>query len=198
MQKENTTLARKVALRRQLLDGFDSPIVMETHGGYGKVYKDCYADIEDGVVFEKRPEKAEVLARQRPTWSVYQSDCIKAISAGAGAHLDVSFLDVDPHGEAWPVLDAFFGSERPWPKELRIVVNDGLRARAKIGSIADVESMADVLPVFGPKIHDNYLEVCQWLLEKKASQRGYTLALWNGYYCGHASLMTHFGAVLRK
>src|SRR5678815_1224206 len=96
MQKDNTSLAGKVAIRRSLLGQLaqlgQAPIVLETHGGIGAIYRRCYSMVPSGVVFEKDPRKAEILAGQRPTWAVYESDCEKAIAAGAGAHLLICLL----------------------------------------------------------------------------------------------------------
>ena len=72
MQKDNTTLARKVLLRKNLLKELDdAPVILETHGGYGEVWKKVYSNIKRGIVFEKNPKKAEALAKQRPSWAVY-------------------------------------------------------------------------------------------------------------------------------
>ena len=131
-QKDNSTLSSKVLLRKNLLREIPSPIVMETHGGLGRIFDACYRGIANGVVFEQDPDKAAVLGKQRPAWAVYECDCIEALRAGVGAHLAVNFFDLDPYGEPWPVFDALFESERPWPKVLGIVVNDGLRHKLTI------------------------------------------------------------------
>ena len=187
-QKDNSTFQQKSLLRKQLLKEIPNPVILETHGGMGKVYEECYRGIASGVVFETDPQKAEHLAKQRPTWSVYESDCIEALRAGVGAHLAVNFVDMDPYGEPWHVMDALFESERPWPARLALAVNDGLRMRLKIRGAWGMESMA--------KMVSHYLDICRELTTKKAGQRGYTLARWVGYYCGAAKQMTHFAAVL--
>ena len=122
-QKDNTTFPFKLSLRKQALRELDAPVVMETHGGWGKLSANCYASFP-GVVFEQLPEKAAFLARQRPNWAVYEADCVRAIREGAGNHLDVNFLDLDPYGEPWPVLDAFLESDRRLPARLVIVWSD--------------------------------------------------------------------------
>lgn len=180
---------------------------METHGGYGVIWQRCYSDIADGVVFEKDPDKTRILGIQRPTWAVYECDCIAALGAGVGGHLPVNFVDIDPYGEPWPAIDAFFQSERPFPPTLGIVVNDGLRKRLMIKAW-DVASMESSVARYGEKgVHGRYLEICQELLKEKASQRGYTLTRWAGYYCGHAGgntaaigtgSMTHYAALFTR
>src|SRR4051812_3936723 len=131
-QKDNSTFTRKAALRSRTLMMVEHPVVMETHGGAGLIFSRCYRSVKEGIVFERDPDKAAILAHQRPTWAVYECLCENAIAEGAGAHLEVNFLDLDPYGEPWPALDAFFGSDRPFPPRLAIVVNDGLRQKLKM------------------------------------------------------------------
>lgn len=195
MQKDNSTIKHKALLRRNLLAEIADPVVMETHGGAGMLFLRCYSHIRHGVVFETKPDKTAILARQRPSWSVYECDCVTALKAGAGAHLPVNFFDLDPYGEPWPVLDAIFESERPWPVRIGIVVNDGMRQKLRIGAW-DVGSMAGMVAKYGNKLDGIYLDVCRELLSDKAAQRGYRLIRWAGYYCGHADQMTHYAAVL--
>jgi hypothetical protein len=199
MQKDNTTLPLKISLRRNLLAEVSEPVVLETHGGHGAIYRRCYADLPAGIVMEKDPLKADHFARQRPTWAVYECDCVAALRAGVGRHLPVNFVDLDPYGEPWPVLDAFFQSVRPWPTILAIAVNDGLRQSLKLKGGWDTESMAPVVMKYGvSNIYANYLAICQELLSEKAGQRGYTLTRWAGYYCGHSEQMTHYGAIFTR
>ena len=193
-QRDNSTLALKISLRRNLLKEIESPVVMETHGGNGVLWRRCYDSVPDGVVFEKDAKKADILGKQRPCWAVYEADCISAISDGVGGHLDINFVDFDPYGEPWPAIDAFFESERPRPDRLAVVVNDGLRGTLKIGAWS-VKSMTEAVERYGNSIYHDYLKICQELLQQKAAQRGYKLTRWAGYYCGHAKEITHYGAV---
>jgi hypothetical protein len=130
-KRDNSTFSQKAILRRMALARIENPVIMETHGGLGKLFAECYRGMGQGVVFEKKPERAAFLARQRPAWAVYEADCEMAIAAGAGAHLEVNLLDVDPYGDPWPVLSAFFESERPRAGKLVVVVHDGLRQTVK-------------------------------------------------------------------
>ena len=104
-QKDNTTFRHKVALRRQALALLENPIILETHGGVGKLYRALYAGMA-GMVFEKDERKAEILAGQRPTWAVYHADCVMALQAGAGSWLPINFVDCDPYGAPWTTLHA--------------------------------------------------------------------------------------------
>ena len=196
-QKDNSTYTKKVALRRKALRFLPDPVVLETHGGEGKLFLACYTQIGRGVVIEKNPEKTAVLGKQRPTWAVYEGDCVACLKAGAGAHLPVNLLDLDPYGEPWPVMDAFFESERPHPETLVIVVNDGLRRKLRIGAW-NVESMRGMVERYGNKLDRNYLDICGEMIQEKAAQAGYRLDRFAGYYCGHAGQMTHYLAVLKS
>lgn len=200
MQKDNSTIILKASLRSELLRYIEAPVVMETHGGLGRLYDRCYRAVIDGVVFEKDAQKAEYLARQRPAWAVYECDCVTALEAGVGFHLPINVLDLDPYGEPWPVLDAFLrGHGGEWPERLGIVVNDGLRQKIQINGGWDVASLQGMVGKHGAsRMYEHYLEICQEMLAEKASQHGYVLALWTGYYCGAGNNMTHYAAVLNR
>ena len=196
IQKDNSTYRLKVKLRKNALGFLDAPVVMETHGGYGAVFQECYSRLPNGVVFEKDPIKADALSRQRLTWAVYECDCVGAIRAGVGAHLPVDFYDVDPYGSPWPVIDAILSVKRDWPRRIVFAVNDGLRQKVKMNGGWDVESLQDAVARYGAsKMYARYLEVCREMLAEKVSQCGYTLTHWGGYYCGYADQMTHYAAV---
>jgi len=194
LQRDNSTCIKKMALRRRAVAMLDNPVVMETHGGAGKLFLACYTHVENGVVFEKNPEKSAVLGKQRPTWAVYEADCVHALSANCGAHLDVNLLDLDPYGEPWSAITAFFESDRPRSDKLVVVVNDGLRQAIRMGRAC----LTDVVARYGNDIHGKYLDVCAELLQEKAAQAGYSLRNFAGYYCGHASQMTHYIGVLTR
>jgi hypothetical protein len=197
VKKDNTTLERKTALRLSLLRKIPNPVILETHGGVGQIWKRMYSEIPQGVVFEEKPAKAEKLANQRPTWAVYESDCVRSLRAGIGAHLNINFIDLDPYGEPWPALEAIFASERPWPARLGIVVNDGLRMKCKLTGGWDCESLRPAVRQFGNSaMYPEYLKVARWNLERITATRGYRLTDWAGYYCGHHDAMTHYAAVL--
>jgi hypothetical protein len=200
-KQDNSTYQHKVELRRQAMQrlsemGVQYPIVMETHGGIGKLFDSCYAHLECGVVFEKNSDKASTLGKQRPTWAVYECDCIEALRGGVGGHYFVNLLDVDPYGQAWEVIDAFFTSDRQFEDEMIVVVNDGLRQSLSLGKAWDVKSMKGMVLKFGNDLHPIYLDVCRELMEQKAAKAGYKVNHFGGYYCGANQANTHFMAVL--
>ena len=120
--KDNKSFLEKSHLRRLMLEKVDTPVILETHGGRGDLFRRCYAGVETGIVFETDALKAEVLVRQRPNWAVYES--------AESAHLEVNFIDADPYGQAWQALHAFFESG-PRADKVVLVVHDGMRRNLK-------------------------------------------------------------------
>jgi hypothetical protein len=108
---------------------------------------------------------------------VYEADCLPTIAAGVGSHLPVNFLDLDPYGEPWPVLDAFLESERPKPERLVLVVNDGLRQKCKVNTGWEVKSLRSVVDRLGNTVlYERYLDICKDLVKEKAAKAGYPSA----------------------
>lgn len=199
IQKDNSTYHHKVELRRRALLWLDEPpVILEAYGGEGVLFDACYTHVSEGVVFEKDPDKAAILGQQRPTWSVYEADVVKALEAGIGAHLAVNFIDFDPYGEPHPAIEAFFKSERPRPDVIVVVVNDGLRQKLHLNSGWDTGSLHHIVEKYGNSLYGRYLEICRELLQEKAAAAGYKVARFNGYYCGHSHDMTHYAGILTK
>ena len=200
-QKDNSTFAQKLALRRLMLEQMEQPpVVMETHGGLGQLWAKAYAHLPTGIVFEKDSDRAAFLAKQRRSWAVYEGDCVEALAGGAGGHLAVNVLDLDPYGEPWPALDAFMQSERPRTDVLWVVVNDGLRGggNVRLGNAWRAGSLQAAVMRFGNDLHGRYLEVCRWMIQEKAALAGYSLDRFAGYYCGIRGNNTHYLARLSK
>ena len=198
-------------LRSKALLELERPVILETHGGLGRLYAHCYSEFPDGVVFEKNPAKSGVLAKQRPTWAVYEADCIRAMAAGVGSHLPINFVDFDPYGGPWLAMDAFFQGLRSSVPRLVLVVHDGLRERLKMHVAWITEGLQDVVDRMGNSaIYENYLDVCKGLVKEKAAKAGYVLRRWTGYYgrpperpvgqIGEAPgwNATHYAAVLER
>ena len=177
----------------------DTPVILETHGGKGDLYRRCYADVETGLVFETDPAKAEKLVWQRPNWSVYETDCVWGLENGVGSHLKVNFIDADPYGQAWHVLQAFFGSERPRAERVILVVHDGVRkSLGRFGSL-NMDIFAPIVEQIGElNLYRKYLEVCEQLLGEMVSEAGYAVTGFGGFYSRRDKDQTHFFAELRK
>ena len=198
-QRDNSTFAAKVELRRLALQQVAAPIVLETHGGYGELYDACYYGMVDqGVVFEKEFARAAFLARQRPNWAVYEGECQLALAAGVGGHLCVNVLDVDPYGSAWEAIPAFFGSARPFAGRMVVVANDGLRYGVKLGRSWQITTLQPLVERFGNGLWDKYLDICAVLLQEAVAPAGYAIQFFDGYYAGIGQKMTHFLAVLER
>lgn len=201
--KDHSTLKQKLELRARMLqqikDRGMKPSVLEMYGGTGAIYKRLYYPILSGSVFERDPQKVDLLAWQRPTWSVYQGDTPSLLMAGIGGHLRTTIVDCDPFGHPWDSLEAFFTSMsegmREVPDFLWVVVNDGARQylRRKASAIWSTPWIdEDLLAKYGNALELNYLEVARELLLRKAAMCGYVLDHFEGYYCGHVLQNTHY------
>jgi len=196
-KKDNSTLPQKVALRKNLLLEVQDPVVMETHGGFGEIFKYCYRSVKTGVVFEKNTQKTDVLAKQRPHWMVYETDFLLGLRSGCGRGLGVNFLDIDPYGDPFPALEAFFAGGYAVSPVLAVAVNDGLRQKTKMNGGWTVRSLKKIVEQFGnADLYRKYLEVCRAQIENISGPFGYKITKWAGYYCGHLDQMTHYAAVL--
>lgn len=163
------------------------------------MYDACYRDVLDGIAVEKNSDKAEFLSEQRPEWCVYEADCLAVLNGGATNHLPINFVDLDPYGEPWPILDAYLLGRKSFPDAWVLVVNDGLRQKVRMGGAWSVGSLGKMVAEYGnDAIHDNYLKICQKMIKEKAGNVGFNITRWAGYYCGHADQMTHYAALLTR
>ncbi len=200
MQRDNSTFRSKAKLRKKAMAMLDAPCVMETHGGYGAIYDECYRRAGlPGVVFEKNPIKADALAKQRPNWAVYECDCVAAISEGVGFHIPVNLFDIDPYGSPWDVVDAILSQSDRLPAVIVMAVNDGLRQKVQMNGGWDVAQLMPAVRHFGAAgMYRNYLDVCEFVMQHKAVEAGFALGRFGGYYCGYGDNMTHYAALLRR
>lgn len=198
-KRDNATLEHKVALRKRALDLLKAdglpPVIMETHGGKGGVWKRCYPMVKQGTVFEKDPKKVDVLAKQRPTWAVYEADCVTALREGAGTHLEYSLVDIDPYGGHWDALAAYLDSDRPFPPRWYAVINDGLKLAIQTGIAWKIDVMRPAVEHFGADLYPVYGEVCRWLWNRWATERGWRVEVLALLHAGVQGNMTH--ALLR-
>lgn len=205
---DNATRRPKAQLRAksllQLAQRGITPIVLETHGGWGHMYADCYTHIAQGLVCEKNPQKAEKLMRQRGhKWGVFETDVNKALAAGLGNHLEVNFLDVDPYGDPWPTIDAFLESERTLPPVLMIAVNDGLRFLAQRQRGWTSKTLEPIVRKYGNSaLYERWHDICKEMFAERAQNAGYRVEGWtcysperSDYYSGH---ITHWAGLLLR
>ena len=201
-RQQHTTFAKKVNLRRRVLADLEAhgaePAILETHGGWGRLYEALYAGAAGGVVFERHRHRAEHLARQRPTWAVYETDCVPALAAGVGSHLAPNLIDLDPYGGPWEALGAALSGLADLGDPLWVVANDGILEKLRIQGAWAIHCLRELVPEFGNKLDDVYLDVAKVMVGRLAAVRGYRLDDWRGYYCGKTRNLTHWAARLRR
>lgn len=197
-KKDNSTLVSKLALRQQALACCEDRVpVLETHGGFGRLYERLY-DRNLGVVIEKDARKAEHLAGQRPFWRVYQGDAVRALAGGLAADVPFGLIDVDPYGSPFPVLEAIFEHPRRLQDRVELVVNDGLRQKVKLGGAWSVEALRPAVRRHGNNVYPIYAEVALETLEEIVAAAGYQVCAWTSRYTGHNNDMTHYWARLSR
>ena len=197
--KDNKSFLEKSHLRRLMLKKVDTPVILETHGGRGDLFRRCYAGVETGIVFETDALKAEALVRQRPNWAVYESDCVWGLKSGVGSHLEVNFIDADPYGQAWQALHAFFESDRPRADKVVLVVHDGMRRNLKWYGVHNMKFFQSVVEKVGEiALARNYIEACEEMLTEIVELAGYAVESFGGFYSRKDKDRTHFFAELTK
>lgn len=173
----------------------DAPI-LETHGGHGRIFERCYFDRPHGVVIEKLEDKALHLAQQRPSWRVYCGDCVSTLAAGLAADVPFRFIDLDPYGSPYEILDALFRPGRAFADRVELVVNDGMRQKARTRTEWQVSWLRPVVEKYGVGIYAHYLECAAELVALMVARAGFRVASWTGWYAGHQDDMTHYWATL--
>lgn len=190
----------KVTLRRKLLREIKDPVVFESCGGYGKMYELCFSHLQQGIVIEKDPKKTPYLARQRPTWRVYECDGIYALRMGVGTDLPVNYFDIDPYGDPWDYVRALFeGWGGSLPGTWGLVVQDGLRQFLNYGGGWKSHSVEEFIGTYGNNgVREYYKEICFEKMTGLAENAGYKIAKWTSYYCGHLNFQTHYAALMKR
>lgn len=194
---DNTTLDLKVRLRRSLLAHIEAPFVVEAFGGIGKLYYRCYQDIPRGVAFETQEPKAIYLARQRPHWAVYNSDCVLHLATILKIW-PANFFDLDAYGDPWPATWAILSASHQ-VNRLAIVITDGLRIKTGVRGAWITSSLEAIAKRYGnEQVHRQYKEFCAEMFAEKTQAAGFKLLYWTNYYCGAAHNMTHHAAIIER
>jgi len=198
-KKDNKGIIQKVRLRQLVLNEIQNPVVMETNAGFGHIFTECYQGIPVGVAFETDMEKCNALVMQRPSWAVYQNRCEPALESGCGFHVPVNFVDVDPYGDPWPIIDALLCNASKLPDRWGLAVNDGLKRYLMMGRGWKSASVGQwVAKVGNDHAHGQYLEIVRVMLTEKLAALGMEIKLWNIHSAGHGGQMTHYGAVIER
>lgn len=175
----------------------ESPL-LETNGGFGRLYERAYYDRPHGVVLEKDEPKAAHLSRQRPTWRVYCCDSAAALEAGIANDLAFGFIDLDPYGSPFDILDAIFTPSRLLADRLQLVVNDGMRNKTRMRGEWHVRALRPVVEKYGVGICARYIECARELVEAIVARSGFKVTRWIGWYAGARQDMTHYWASLER
>ena len=198
-QKDNRTGEAKIRLRRAVLAAAPpGPVVLETHGGFGRIYDRTWFKASTGLVMEKVEEKAEALARQRATWRVYQADSLKLLQAGVARDMRFDIVDLDPYGSPIEYLDALASTDRQWPDRWQLVVNDGLRKRLRLGVAWSHPRTHAYVRRHGNNLYPVYLQVVREIVEEFAASIGFSVVGWHAYAMGGWGDMTHYWAKLAR
>jgi hypothetical protein len=200
LQKDNSNFEAKLRQRRAALRLLGAPpVIMECYGGWGRLGQQLYDQVQDGITFEKDPNKVAALAQLRPTWRVYECDTVYAIENGAGADMPINFLDVDPYGDPWPTIKAFFVSHRQRSDRIVVAVHDGFRTFALRGRAWASETLAPLVARYGNgRIGTEYLNMAHILMNEHAALAGYTVTYFHGFYTGHNQQTTLYTALLTR
>lgn len=202
--KDNSSFAQKKALRKRALAdlaalGVTQPVVLESHGGAGKLWAACYEHLPIGVVMEKSPDKAARLGLQRPHWRVYECDCVHALRAGVAGDLPIDLLDLDPYGSCWPALHSFMSSRRAFAPRMAVVINDGLRQALSLGKAWTVKELAPYVERFGnDSFYDRYEEIARVMFEDTIAHAGYGVERYASYMTGANGYLLHVLALLER
>ena len=197
---DNASLMQKVALRRRLIDemnerGID-PVVMETHGGEGVLYRYLYSNLPAGIVMEKDPDKVATLSRDRSEWGVYRCHCDVGLRVGIGKGWGVNLVDIDSYGHPWGHLEALLEGDRDWPDTLGIAFTDGIKHMLILQRAWKIKQLQDKVDKYGNDyIYKNYLSITREHVEEKIAERGYTLDDWSGFYTGREKMLTFYSAI---
>lgn len=198
-KKDNSTLSDKVAIRLKALERVDAPLVVcEAFCGWGEIYDRCYRGAVTGVAVEKDLKKAEYTAIMRPSWLCVNGDSVKALSYDLRPYgCKVNFLDLDPYGSPFPVMAAVVKSGM-LDDVCEVVINDGTRQKAKLGSLAGVKHFESVVSKFGADLYRDYMQAAREVCAEIMSKHGFSVSSFAGYYTGHNQAMTHYSFTASK
>lgn len=198
-KKDNGSLPEKARLRQQLRAAVPAGAALETHGGVGALWRHCYQSCLPGVVCELDAAKADALARQRPEWRVYQTDCVRVLSAGLPAPERLTLVDIDAYGDPWPAVEALFASGWLAEPVVGLALTDGLRQTLKLNHGWACKSLQWAVETFGnDRLYRDYAEIARANLKRIAGEAGYDLTRWKSLYAGWLGQMTLSIAVLRR
>jgi hypothetical protein len=124
-KKHNSKVAHKLLVRQRVAGLLgNSAEILETFSGEGLMYDGCWS-MFSGACIDSDAAKARDSARSRPRWRTYCGDTGRALSAGWLSSVAFDVVDIDPYGEPWPYVRAFFDTERAMPDQWWLILTDG-------------------------------------------------------------------------
>ena len=119
---------------------------------------------------------------------------------GVASHLDINFVDFDPYGAAWTVIEAFFESQRPRAdRNSSSWYMTGVRSSLKRYGGARIGFFSRIVEQIGEiELYQNYLSVCEEQLFEIVAKAGYKTQAFGGFYSRADSDQTHFFAELQR
>lgn len=188
---------RREAIKRWMgSSGGEQPVVCECHAGSDDFGVSLYREF-DGVAFDRDWRKTGMLVKRSPSWAVYEGKSDVLARIGAGRHLRITLLDINPYGAPWSLLRAWFDSPREHPNQMILVAYDGLRAM-KMGKAWDNDELQDAVMRFGAdQLQENYGIISEALVEEITGQVGYELAWWR-YSDGGRNRAAHWIAHITR
>ncbi len=171
---DNKSISRKVKVRRELLDGITSPVVLDLYCGLGEMYKNCYQDLPYKGVDLKKVHDPRIC------------DVADNISYVQTKDLEqYNFYDLDAYGCPWSLAYLIL-RKRTGTDKIAMAVTDGSPTRMKRnGQPLKIFAGTNALPANMdiPGIYRWYLDMIGTLLKDAESRYGYKVEcakyIWN-------------------
>lgn len=125
--QDNGSFSLKQALRERVAQRLAPDArILEVFAGEGRIYRACWARFPCGATMDLDEQKARAAARERPTWSVYSGNAMRALRAGWMGHVPFDVVDLDCWGAPWVFLQAMILSKRAWAPKTTVLLTDGV------------------------------------------------------------------------
>lgn len=132
-QFRNKRFGFKERVRRMIDCGPDDD-VLDLFAGDGMMYRHCWERAKRGATVDVDDKCVRLAAMERPGWSVFKVDAIKALRGGIWVDRRFSVIDVDCFGAPWPFIEAMFSCGRNLSNDCRMVLTDHYMAKRNIAS----------------------------------------------------------------
>lgn len=168
MAKDNTHLVAKRHLRALVLKMTPEPVVLETHGGVGEMRRQVWRDAP-GLMVEKDPNKAQVLAERFPHQTVLCGNSLHLLEADPVWPVPFTIVDIDAYGDPYPAIDHAFACAHLGA--FALVVTDGLIGAAKLGTAWSKSTLRPWVQVHGSgNAYKRWPDVVRFLIGASADR----------------------------